>query len=141
MKKILYIALLSVISFLSINTQAHDKDGTLGEAASATNVYIIDCDSENTHVSFDMITTLPKGSPTDIVVSAELLGGKDTVTVSSPNHVRTPSADIQSIGMTVLVNKNKTGKANFAMQYHCMTASGNHNPDGTSIRQMQVQDK
>jgi hypothetical protein len=139
MKKIQRIALLSVISFSSINIQAHDLVGDLGEPASATDVYIIDCDIENTHVTFDMRTILPKGSPTDIVLSAELIGGKDTVTLSSPNKIRTQSADIQSVGMTVLIHKNKTGKAFFEANYHCFTPAGTHDPAGTSYRIAQNQ--
>lgn len=131
--------LLVIGLFYSFSANAHDKGGKLGDSASATDIYNITCTSENTHVSFDMITTLPKGSPTDIVVSAELLGEKDTVTVSSPNHIRTQSADIQSVGIIVLVNKNKTGKATFDMQFHCMTASGVHNPDNTDINIIQDQ--
>jgi|694.fasta_scaffold145618_1 hypothetical protein len=139
MKKIQRIALLSVISFSSINTQAHDLERDLGESASATDVYIIDCDIENTHVTFDMITTLPKGSPSDLIVSAELIGGGNTVTLSSPNNIRAESADIQSVKMTVLVHKNKMGKANYRMDYHCMTPAGTHDPAGTFIKNPQDQ--
>lgn len=139
MKKIQRLVLVSIILLSPLTIHAHDEIGSLGEAASATNIYVIDCDSENTHVSFDMFTNLPKSSPTDIVVSAELIGSENTVTVSSPNHIRTPSADIQSVGMMVLVNKNKRGKANFTMQFHCMTASGYHDPAGTSIKPVQNQ--
>lgn len=135
MKKLLLVAGL----FCTVTANAHNKSGTLGESASATDIYTITCTSENTHVFFKMFTTLPKGSPKDIVVSAELLGGKDTVTVSSPNNISTQLADIQSVGIIVLVNKNKTGKANFAMDFHCMTASGGHDPASTYITQIQNQ--
>ena len=135
MKKLLLVIGL----FCSFTVNAHIQSGSLGESASATDIYNITCTSGNTHVSFDIFTKLPKGSPRDIVVSAELLGGKDTVTVSSPNNIRTQSADIQSVGIIVLVNKNKTGKATFTMQFHCMTASGVHNSDSTDINQLQNQ--
>jgi hypothetical protein len=45
--------------------------------------------------------------------------------------------EIQSNGVIILVNKNKTGKANFALDYHCQAASGDHT--GTEITQIQNQ--
>ena len=109
MRKIQHIALLYVISFLSINAQAHDQSGSLGDPASSTDIYTVNCDSDTTNVFFDIYAYLPKGSPLDLVISAQLIGGKDTITVTDSNSsdkLFSRGVDIQSNGLIILVNKN-----------------------------------
>ena len=140
MKKIQQLALLSVILLPSLTVVAHEQSGTLGDAASATDIYTIVCEAGSSQVYFDFYSSLPKGSPTDLVLSAQVLGGKNTITMTDPNSSdKLPSRgdEIQSDGLIVLVNKNKTGKANFALDYHCQSASGDHT--GTEITQIQNQ--
>lgn len=136
MKKLLLVISL----FCSFTANAHDKSGSLGESASATDIFAVSC-GDNTHqVYFELLATLPNGSPSDLKVSVELLGGKNTITVtdeSSVDNLKSRSVDIQSSSLIVLINKNKAGKANFTIQYHCESASGDHTE--TEINQIQNQ--
>ena len=138
-KKINCVALLFVVLFYS-TAKAHDKSGTLGDNASATDIFTVGC-GENTHqVYFELFASLPKGSPSNLVVSAELLGGKDTITVtdeSSADGLKSRGVYVESSSLIILINKNMNGKANFAMQYHCEAASGDHTD--TEINQIQNQ--
>ena len=124
----------------TLTASAHDKSGNLGDGASATDIFTISC-GENTHqVYFELYASLPTGSPSELKVSAELLGGKDTVTVtdeSSVDSLKSRGVYIETSRLSILVNKNKSGKANFAMQYHCEAASGDHTD--TEINQIQNQ--
>jgi hypothetical protein len=139
-KKINRAALLFIVLFCSFTVKAHDKNGTLGDNASATDIFTIGC-GENTHqVYFELFASLPKGSPSNLVVSAELLGGKDTITVtdeSSADKLKSRSVYVESSSLIILINKNMNGKANFAMQYHCESASGDHTD--SEINQIQNQ--
>lgn len=133
--------LLLVIGLLyTFTANAHDKSGSLGESASATDIFAVSC-GDNTHqVYFELFATLPKGAPSDLKVSTELLGGKNTITVtdeSSVDNLKSRGVDVQTSSLIVLVNKNRAGKANFAMQYHCESASGDHTE--TDINQLQNQ--
>jgi hypothetical protein len=131
-KKINRAALLFVVLFCSFTVKAHDKSGTLGDNASATDIFTIGC--------FELFASLPKGSPSNLVVSAELLGGKDTITVtdeSSADKLKSRSVYVESSSLIILINKNMNGKANFAMQYHCESASGDHTD--SEINQIQNQ--
>jgi hypothetical protein len=133
--------LLVVVGLLcSFSANAHDKSGNLGDSASATDIFAISC-GDNTHqVYFELFATLPKGSPSDLKVSTEVLGGKETVTItdsSSVDNTKSRGVYIQANSIIVLVNKNRTGKANFALQYHCESASGDHTD--TEINQIQNQ--
>lgn len=136
MKKLLLVITL----FNSFSVMAHDKSGSLGDSASATDIFTVSC-GDNTHqVYFELYASLPKGSPADLKVSAELLGGKNTITVtdqSSVDTLKSRGVYVETNSLIVLVNKNKSGKANFAMQYHCESALGDHTD--TEINQIQNQ--
>ncbi len=122
MKKLVLIVGL----FYSFTAIAHEKKDVLGKSASATDIFKISCDANTDKVYFELFSSLPKGSPSNLVVSAELLGGKDTITVSSVNQSKSRSVNVQAKTLTILVNKNMAGIANFEMQYHCEAASGDH---------------
>ncbi len=136
MKKLLLVIAL----FNSFSVMAHDKSGNLGDSASATDIFTVSC-GENTHqVYFELYASLPKGSPLDLKISAELLGGKNTITVtdqSSVDTLKSRGVYVETNSLIILVNKNQSGKANFAMQYHCESALGDHTD--TEINQIQNQ--
>ena len=131
---------LIVFAFCSSLVNAHDSNGSLGDSASATDILAISCENSTTNVYFQFFSYLPKGEVSDLVVSAQLLGGKNTLTVTDESVVDTFSSrpvDVNSNGLVVLINKNKPGKANYAIQYHCETAAGEHTD--TEITQLQNQ--
>lgn len=140
MKKMKYAALLVVTLFFPFTANAHDQSGLLGDSASATDIFSVSCGNNTHQVYFELYASLPKGSPSDLQVSAELLGGKGTITVtdeSSVDNLKSRGVNVESSSLIILVNKNKAGKANFAMQYHCEAASGDHTE--TEINQIQNQ--
>lgn len=139
MKKIKFFSLFFTLTF-SIQIHAHDVGGNLGISPSATDIFGISCGENTAKVYFELYASLPKGSPSDLLVSAELLGGQNTITVtdnSSVDKLKSRGVFVGSQGIIVLVNKNKAGKANFALQYHCESATGVHTD--TEITQLQNQ--
>ena len=141
MKKLQCFTLFFIISLsATLNIEAHEQSGSLGDVASSTDIYAVICEEGSTKVYFDFYGSLPKGSPTDLIISAQILSGQNTLTITDPNSSdRLPSRgeEIQSDGLILLVNKNKAGKANFTLNYHCQAASGDHT--GTEISQIQNQ--
>lgn len=136
MKKLVLVVGL----FCTFTANAHDKSGTLGDNASATDIFTVGCGEKTSHVYFELFASLPKGSPSNLKVSAELLGGKDTITVtdeSSIDTLKSRGVYVETSSLIIFLNKNMAGKANFAIQYHCEAASGDHTD--TEINQIQNQ--
>lgn len=132
MKKIQRLALLLV---LSLNVLVAISDQTqiyqLGDAAESTDILSVICqDTANTaSVFFHIYSSLPKGSPSGLVVSAEIFGGTNTITVtdsSSSDKLYSRDLEIPAKGLVILVNKNKTGKVNYTIESHCWSASHVH---------------
>jgi hypothetical protein len=126
------IKLLAVVGLLSMTypfmVSAHDQSGSLGVAASATDVYEVDCASAP-KLFFEIKSGLSSSSP----VSAQVIN--DTVALSTTDSTGgdtgfSPSLEVVKPGdsgiYTVVVNKSGAGQANYAFEFHCENSNGSH---------------
>ena len=132
MKKIQRIALLLVLSLDAlVATGDQTNIFQLGDTAESTDILSVLCeDTANTaSIFFHIYSSLPKGSPSDLVVSAEVFGGTNTITVtdsSSSDKLYSRDVEVPAKGIVILVNKNKAGKVNYTIESHCWSASHVH---------------
>jgi hypothetical protein len=141
------IKLLAVVALLSMTypfmVSAHDQSGSLGVAASATDVYEVDCgsQSEKPHQLFFEIKSMLSSSPS---VSAQVIN--DTVALSTTDSTGgdtgfSPELEVAKPGdsaiYTVVVNKSGSGQANYAFEYHCEDINGGHTSTGIAPKQNQ----
>ncbi|MGJ0486209.1 MAG: hypothetical protein ACR65R_16985 [Methylomicrobium sp.] len=126
------IKLLTVIGLLSMTypfmSSAHDQSQSLGVAASATDVYEVDCASAP-KLFFEIKSILSSSSP----VSAQVIN--DTVALSTTDSrggdtESSPALEVVKPGnsaiYTVVVNKTAAGAANYAIEFHCENSDGSH---------------
>jgi len=137
------LALASVLTAWGPNIAgAHDQVGSLLDAASATDLYLITCSTDSGGVSdlleIELIdpTTTAGGGKISAVIQ------KDTTVRTTSDAVRadtnfSPAVSI-SRGNTsyyVTVHKLKTGLKSYTLSYHCKNNNGSHT--GTSLVTLQ----
>jgi hypothetical protein len=141
------IKLLTVIGLLSMSypfmAAAHDQSGALGVAASATDVYEVDCgaNNENPHkLFFEIKSMLASSSPVSAQVINEAVAlsttdrtGGDTGFSPALEVVKPGNSDLY----TIVVNKSGAGAANYAFEFHCEDINGFHTSTDIASKQNQ----
>lgn len=124
--KLMVVGLLSMI--YPFMASAHDQSQSLGVAASATDVYEVDCASAP-KLFFEIKSILSSSPP----VSAQIIN--DTVALSTTDSAGgdkgfSPALEVVKPGSsaiyTVVVNKSSAGAANYAIEFHCENSDGSH---------------
>ncbi len=137
-KKQIWKGFLVCLGF-SLNIQAHDLTGSLGTNSSSTDVHAVSCNDDGNgapaKIYFQFLTA--KGTPKDVIVSMQMIGAANVMSLSDPNQTGSKDVELASPNALVLVNKNKAGNANYAIVYHCETALGDHT--GTDVTTFQNQ--
>ncbi|BAW80169.1 hypothetical conserved protein [Candidatus Nitrosoglobus terrae] len=141
------VVLIVIALGWSINVFAHNQIGTLGDPASATDFYMVQCSTDSGGVTGRLYTQILDGTTTagggKISVVSEFNGDNiiDATTASAP--VRDGQNGPASIlpgadGIFLMfVHKLKEGVKDYNVTYHCQSSEGVHT--GTSIQTIQDQ--
>lgn len=139
---------LIVIGFVTMAhpfiVSAHDKSGSLGVAASATDVYQIICYSEGGinpyQLFFDIKSMTASATPLSAQVINENLAMSTTDSIGG-DAAKSPELRVVRQGnndtYTVAVDKSGAGEVNYTIDFHCEDSNGNH--AGTQILSAQDQ--
>jgi len=141
---LIFIGIMCLCQAWSVS--AHDQSGSLGDSASATDYYELECFDDNNGAPEHLFFEVRGGSQTATAqISAQVINGGQTY--STTDHVNgdseySPQLKVVHEGNNDVyrfaIDKNGAGVANYSLQYHCETAAGVHT--GTSdIKYLQVQ--
>ncbi len=143
---------LLAVSLLALagNASAHDQSGDLGNAASATDYYVVTCSNDGSGAPYQLyfdLTDLTKNSAP--VVSAQVT--KDLMAATTSDLVDTDTAAGPAIILRggaaapgkgsgpgnyfVTIDKSKAGLEKYHFTFHCQTQNGDHT--GTDITTLQ----
>jgi hypothetical protein len=135
-------SLLLTASYTNI-ASAHNASGSLGQAASATDLYMVSCfdNGDGTGVSarlaMQVADLAPAAAPK---VSVQVIKGVSAVTsTDSKDGDAKYSPFVYSNGgdgsYYVSVSKTAAGAENYDLDFHCQNAAGGHT--GTTIQMLQ----
>lgn len=124
--KLMVVGLLSMTYPFMVS--AHDQTGSLGVAASATDVYEVDCASAP-KLFFEIKSGLSSSSPVSAQVINETVA-RSTTDSRGGDTGFSPALEVVKPGnsaiYTVVVNKSGAGAANYAIEFHCENNDGSH---------------
>lgn len=131
--KLMAVGFLALVSPSIVS--AHESGGSLGVAASATDVYQVGCntsDGQPYKLFFDITNATPSSSPLsaqvingDVAMSTTDHSGGDTI--SSPKiEVVRPSGTTGAMAYTIVVDKSGAGAVNYGLEFHCEDINGQH---------------
>ena len=115
-----------LLLLLWTGAHAHTQDGSLGDAAAATDYYQVTCNDDGTGPPASLVAEVqhrgPSASPVSVVVHR---GTAATTTVDTVPGDVTPSPNVFVNGgdgvYNVFVSKAGTGAVNYTLSFHCMT--------------------
>lgn len=126
---------------------AHDKRDSLGAAASATDLYELECFNDQGNPSGDpheLYFEIRGDSKSPVQVSAQILNGAQAY--SATDHINGDNAFSPELVVVhdgsdvyqIIVDKNGPGAVNYSLEYHCQSSNGAHT--GTSeLKYLQLQ--
>lgn len=116
---------------------AHTQNGSLGDAANATDYYQVTCSDDGSGVPKSLIVQVTGRSPPATSVLAHR--GADAVNSSDLNGADAAASPLVYVNggdgvYNVFVTKAGGGAANYTLLYHCMTeANGGGQHAGTTL--------
>ena len=138
--KIILVALFIVAIGCPMIGWAHDKRGTLGADASATDFYKITCSDDGRGPAGKLSLDAENVSaPNSAPLNVQIFKDDHNLYMSTTDNVgedNQTSPSLTAIGgsgnYSVLVDKSGVGKVKYSLDFHCETLGGVHT--GTDIR-------
>ena len=134
--------LLGVVGYVG-SVSAHEQNGALGKAASATDYYQVTCSDDGNGPADRLIVQIKDVAPAvKPLVSVLIINGlqaQNTTDAVDGDATGSPALNIKGKTTTyyMLVSKTAAGVETYSLDYHCLTLSGAHT--GTDIFPFQNQ--
>jgi hypothetical protein len=143
LKKMLFTAAMLIAAGQAVVAAAHDRNDSLGAAASAVDYVTVSCTSVNNHHLLLAIDDVPgQANPPDgIQMSVLVQKGNLAASATAPDGGISPTITLAgSPGngvYNVFISKTAGGSGIYHLLYHCETASAVHTATSLSEKQNQ----
>lgn len=122
---------------------AHTVSGTLGTAATATDLYYVTCSDDGNGATGKLQVGVRDNAPVaaPLVSITAIQGSKAGSTTDTTDGNATGSAPVTVAGITgvfyVAVTKSTAGAESYTVDFHCLTATNAHTGTAASLKQNQ----